>query len=440
MRDRPLPRYLSHIMTGLLLTANLTPAQSFQQPPLTLAESRPTAGAAFGIALAIGDFNNDKIADLAVSNSAERVFIFYGRTTPRTTPDRTLSSRETGIAFGMALAAGDWNGDGRTDLAIGAPEASNSEDSFFDGRVIIYPGSSNFGTSPVTLRSPIPPDPDFLTGGLFGYALASGDVDGNKVSDVIVSAWYLDATVILYGGRTIGSRRTILKGNTIGEQFGFAVAAGDVNKDGFADVAIGAPFGGPTGTGAVYLFFGGKTLSGRPDLILPNPHPPSDPEDSTFASALAIADLNGDGYADIIVGAPNTSPKELAPGRVYIFFGGTTLRNTPDLVLENSTPAFGYSLATGDLNGDGTSDLVVSAIGATVNTRPRAGQVHIFLGGSAIGPTAHMILDPPSPEAEGEFGSAMAIGDLNRDGKADLAISAPGVARRAGRVFLYLGR
>ncbi len=444
MRDRSLLRCPPHIMAWLLLIANLTPAQSFQQPPLVLTESRPTADAAFGTVLAIGDFNTDKIADLAVSNSAERVFIFYGHTTPRTTPNLTLSSREAGIAFGKALAAGDWNRDGRTDLAIGAPEASNSEDSLFDGRVIVYPGASRFGTSPVTLRSPIPPDPDFLTGGLFGDALASGDVDGDGASDLIVSAWFLDATVILYGGRTIGSRRTILRGNIIGEQFGFAVAAGDVNKDGFADVVIGAPFGGSNEAGAAYVFLGRKSLGSRPDLTLPNPHPPSDPANSTFASVLAVADLNGDGYADIIVGAPNTSPDEPAPGRVYIFFGGATLRNTPDLILEDPTAQaqsrFGYSLAAGDLNGDGVPDLLVSAPGATVNNRPQVGRVYVFLGGGTIGPNANAILEPQSPEAEGEFGTAMAIGDLNGDGKADLAISAPGAARRAGRVFLYLGR
>lgn len=447
---------------ALLLTRSTMLAQSspFQPQPLILTESRPVAGACFGSALAIGDFNNDKTSDLAVSapcaleNRAERVFIFYGRQTLQRTPNLTLSTREAGIGFGFTLAAGDWNRDGRTDLAVGAPEASNSnsedsEEPFWDGRVIIYHGAFNFGANSTTVRSPLPPDPDSLIGGRFGDSLASGDMDGDGTSDLIVGAWLLDTVVVLYGGNTIGSRRTILRGGIVGEQFGFAVAAGDINKDGFADILIGAPFGGSNGTGAVYVFLGGKSLSSRPNVTLPNPHPPANPEvtDPTFASSLAVADINGDGYADAIVGSPNTSegdPTESRPGRVYIYFGGPTLNSAPDLILQEPDPqatsAFGYALAVGDLNGDGTADLAVSAIGATVGNRQRAGRVYLFYGGPAIGPNPNFILESPSPEAGAEFGTAMAIGDLNRDGKPDLAVGAPGASRRAGQVFLYLGR
>lgn len=440
---------MKRLLIGLFLIGSTVFPQS---SPLILTEPRPTADAAFGSALAIGDFNNDGTLDLAVSNGNERVFIFYGRPTLRQTPDRTLSTSETGIGFGSALASGDWNRDGRTDLAVGAPEASNSEDSFLDGKIFVYLGVSNFGANRTTLRSPLPPDPDSMMGGLFGEALATGDVDGDGTSDLIAGAWLLDATVISYGGRTIGSRRTILQGG-LGEQFGFAVAAGDVNKDGFADVLIGAPFGGPNGAGAVYVFFGGRTLSSRPNLTLPNPHPPADLDvmGSTFASALIAADINGDGYADIIVGSPNTSedsedsqPDDPRPGRVYVYFGGPSVSNVPGLILEDPTPraasAFGYALAAGDLNGDGTADLAVSAYQAVVDNRQRAGRVYVFYGGSAIGPNANLIVDPPNPEAGAEFGAALAIGDLNRDGKPDLIVGAPGFARRAGRVIVYLGR
>jgi len=118
--------------------------------------------------------------------------------------------------------------------------------------------------------------------------------------------------------------------------------------------------------------------------------------------------------------------------------------NVPGLILEDPTPraasAFGYALAAGDLNGDGTADLAVSAYQAVVDNRQRAGRVYVFYGGSAIGPNANLIVDPPNPEAGAEFGAALAIGDLNRDGKPDLIVGAPGFARRAGRVIVYLGR
>jgi hypothetical protein len=444
---------MRRLAIGFVLIGSTVFSQSFQTPPLVLTDSRPTADAAFGSALAIGDFNADGIQDLAVSTFNERVLIFYGRATLQRTPNRALTAREAGIGFGAALAAGDWNRDGRTDLAIGAPDASNSEDppSMFDGKVIVYRGASNFGTNPMTLRSPIPPlpvdpdVPDFGTmGGHFGEALAAGDVDGDRTSDLIVSASWLDAVAILYGGTQIGSRRTILQ-NIAGEflELYFAVAAGDVNKDGFADVLIGAPFGGPNRNGAVYVFFGGRSLSSRPNLTLPNPRPASDPDvrDSTFASSLAAADLNGDGYADIIVGDPSQSYP-----RVYVYLGGPTVSTTPALILQESVPRtgsyFGYALAAGDLNGDGIADLAVGAPAISEDSEEgqRAGQVHVFYGGSAIGPTANLVIDPPSPVAGMEFGTALAIGDLNRDGKPDLVVGAPGAARRAGQVIVYLGR
>jgi hypothetical protein len=245
-----------------------------------------------------------------------------------------------------------------------------------------------------------------------------------------------------------------------GAIFGRTAAVGDINGDGWADVLIGAPAslsppasGTPTsvaddldgdgsepqGDGQAFVFLGPDLTT---VLTLDNPLPQ---KLADFGRALDVGDVNGDGFADVIVGAHRSVVDGLVYAGLAFVFLGPDLTNV--FILQSPTPQanahFGRTMGTGDLNNDGFVDIIVGAAHATVDDIKAAGLAFVFLGGSPFDPTADLTLQDPQPEEVAHFGRAMAVGDLNNDGIADLVISASrsdvsGIAD-AGQVFIFLG-
>jgi hypothetical protein len=234
-----------------------------------------------------------------------------------------------------------------------------------------------------------------------------------------------------------------------------ALDTGDVNGDGIDDLLVGARFGDGPGNGRqdagdVYLIFGRSELPSEIDLAADNPgvvvHGAAANDQLGYDAILA--DLNGDGLDDLVLAAPfSPRPDSPAPtGVVYAVFGRGDLdpvvdlsETTPDAVLlgAGSTDYFGDSLAAGDVNGDGTDDLI---IGATFARRPpevenpgaQAGAAYVVFGGPDLAGTLDMaqgeydlavygVSDMPHAD---ELGDKVAAGDLNADGLADVAITA----------------
>jgi hypothetical protein len=142
-------------------------------------------------------------------------------------------------------------------------------------------------------------------------------------------------------------------------------------------------------------------------------------------------DVNGDGYADLIVGASSQDNPETNEGQAYVFFGSATGPSlTPDVTLDNPLDqahgSFGFSVASaGDVNGDGYADLIVGA-SSQDNPETNEGQAYVYFG-SATGPsvTPDVTLDNPLDQANGYFGRSVAsAGDVNGDGYADLIVGA----------------
>jgi len=247
------------------------------------------------------------------------------------------------------------------------------------------------------------------------------------------------------------------------DNFAHAVAAaGDVNKDGFADVIVGA-WGADTAgpdAGAAYMFFGGREgIKGKnatdADIVLKG----EATIDYFGFSVGGNCDLNGDGYADVFVGAPLNDKGAKDAGAVYIFYGGPKGPSpTPSHIIRgiNEGDQFGYEVAcAGDLNKDGVADLVVGAPLEDLNipgdlSGPDTGAVYIFFG-SKEGIRAASAKEASRAIrgiAAGDwFGNAIArVGDVNKDGVDDLLVGAyrnapgpPDRYRNAGAAYIFYG-
>ena len=163
------------------------------------------------------------------------------------------------------------------------------------------------------------------------------------------------------------------------------------------------------------------------------------------AAAGTAGDVNGDGYSDLIVGAPFYSGGQAQEGRVYVFHGSATgFAATPSWIVESNTPSalFGFAAGTaGDVNGDGFDDVIVGAPlfgGPEVNE----GKVFVYLG-SAAGLSATPIWTLEMNQPQGQLGIAVGTaGDVNGDGFSDVIIGAPFLDNGQsdeGRAFVYLG-
>lgn len=357
-------------------------------------------------------------------------------------------SYQAGSQAGWALASGDFNGDGRADLAVGAPESG--VDGYYppiapagEGRVDIYYGSAaGLSTVPaLTLHGT-------TVGGQFGSALAcAGDVDNNNADDLVVGAPAVmdeagTGRVYLFRGTPAGLSGTPATtiagpnfddgyGGLYGTGFGRTLApAGDVDKDGFDDVLVGAPdLPVLWYYGKVFLFAGsaaGLSASatweiGSDQLVDEEGYAPYG-----LGSSLASGDMNGDGWRDLLVGAPSfnyySDAKDLSSA--HLFAGGASGYSVVPAWSGNSgvvgsTTAYGIALAVGDVNDDGKDDFAVGA--SYVNSYN--GAAYLYHGAATMGLiTTHWTREGSAYQ----YGMALSIGDLNNDGFADLAVGAGG--------------
>jgi hypothetical protein len=391
-----------------------------------------------------GDGSGDVVVGAPLAGGGDgRAYVFPGGSsgTP-VAPTVSLHAPEGAVEhFGESIAcAGDLNGDGYADLAVGAPELTTQT-----GVVHLYfGGPSGLRAVPdQTVTSPRPPD-----GRFGGVVAAAGDVDGDGYGDLLVAAVGSATTpgrVFLYRGGPSGVVTPAASQLAGGGRFGTAIAgAMDLDADGFADLAVGA-YRTSTDAGEVYVFHGSATgFASTATLTLPSPTGAG----SEFGFALASAgDLDGDGYTDLAVGAPNAASSDApvgdaglirAPGRVLVWRGSAAgLGATATLNLIPGTGSgsrFGASLAATDLTGDGYSDLAVGAFGTNV----REGRVYVYAGSDT--PSTVPVISISGPAADSDFGRAIAaVGDADRSGLDDLVVGAPRTASSAGRAYVYRG-
>jgi hypothetical protein len=382
----------------------------------------------FGSALASGDFDGDGFADLAVGIPGEdlgkgAVQIIYGTAFGLSAADNFIFTEDMfaegfnlGAAnLGASLAAGDFNGDGRDDLAIGAPERAIG-------------GRSGAGTVHV------------VWGSAAGLTLA-GDVRlSQNLPGLIPDPQDADN----------------------GDDFGRALCAGDFNKDGRDDLAVGVPLEDLlpwSDAGAVQVFYGaangftagdfitrggfegGSDIQGTPD------------SSDQFGWSIAAGDFDHDGADDLAIGVPGDSVAGDFTGALHVLYGapgGLTemdnqmIRQSGSLPASSSLPSaasamedLGWSLAAGDCNGDGFADLIASAPGEDILPDNIDGGAFFAIPGSAAGllPASARMLRPGgggpdgsvglAPAPNDKFAFSLACGDFNNDGLCDVISGIP---------------
>ena len=458
--------------SGLSRSALLVATLALATGGAVAAPASPAAAAA--VLPTVSDFDKDGTEDVAAeardqSTGLSKIVVRYGGTRAPAVVTPPGGWQASPLMLDETLAPGDFNGDGYDDLAAADAGAAGDE----SGGVWVFWGSSQ-GLSGSTSLPPrffdqnsagVPGVPE--PGDYFGSALAAGDLNGDGRTDLAIGARGEDAgstqetgsVTVMFGAPTgFAATSKVYSQDTTyvpgvaeaGDEFGAALAVGDVTGDGRLDLAVSAigenavgmlhllpgSSTGPTGTGSSGLTASALGISGTLQY---------------FGASLAIGDVNGDKRGEVVAGAAfgQLRSTSRACGFLAVVRGAATLSSTGSRLIDQDTAgvpggceefdSFGWRVAAGDLTGDGRADLVVSAPGEAIGSLTDAGAYTVLLGSATgVTTTGSFGISQDSPnvpgatEAKDVFGQSIQVRDVNHDRRADVVIGAPSENSGAG--------
>lgn len=382
-----------------------------------------------------------------------------------------------------SLAAGDVNGDGFQDLIAtdstltvsGRARAGAAFVLFGDGdffsQTIYDLALSDWDLKILGAAAGDDLGGDNLLGGMLSTGAASGDVNGDGVDDIALGAHLADANgrsdsgkvYLLFGDSGFASGTTldlasqadvtILANETINE-FGSALAIGDINADGIADLLAGYHYGSSgtfTSEGRVYAFYGRSSFPLTINLASVNPDVRilgASPNDE-LGRRVAVSDVNGDGVLDLIATADGWNA---GAGAVYGFFGRSGFPSlislssqSPDFLVQGQDVgnAIGSTLIAGDFNGDGVGDFMFSSRDGERPGFNAEGRTFVLFGRRSGLPSVFQVSgDEADVIINGgvdgyQLGDWLGAGDLDGDGADEILIAAPFVDSSRGRLLLF---
>ncbi|MFF3345970.1 FG-GAP-like repeat-containing protein [Streptomyces sp. NPDC002779] len=444
-----------HNKTALLLATALTTG---------LLCALPAGSAAAAPSGLSGDFNGDGYRDLAIGaplakigtkSNAGYVGVVYGTASGLDTTKRQIISQATtgipgtpeyGDSFGDRLTTGDLDGDGYTDIVVGVHGERIGTTDEYGALTVLWGGASGI-TGGTDISSPLPEHRNEL-----GWSVATGDFDGDGDTDLAAANLALPELNIVEGPFTRTGQAAGLTGIDTYERTGVTtdqIAAGDVTGDGRTDLLV---MGYEDITDGVRTR--GVLYKGSASGLVPG---------SKVAGgyAAAIADVNKDGYGDIVTGnfseKSTDEPNGGLGGAITVTYGASTglSTRTPARFTQDTTGVpgtaekndrFGWSVAAGDTNGDGYQDIAVGVADESLGSKADAGSV-VVLRGSASGLTGTGAKSfsqdttgvPGTAESYDYFGDSVFLTDADQDGRAELIAGARGENDGAGAVWVLRG-
>ncbi|MGB5661012.1 MAG: integrin alpha [Thermoanaerobaculia bacterium] len=436
---------------------------------------------------ATGDFNNDGFADLVVASRFYNsglyrsgvVWVFYGSENgPSTTPNLTINPPQLAMNgfFGEVVATLNVDGDEYDDLLVGMTNYDVNAN-WDEGAVFLYYGSDTGLDGSYDWK---------VTGtALYAHtgleAASAGDIDNDGYDDIIIGARRYDAcngtmpiinhAYVFMGSESLLGDTTVATADwyAMGDQcvpfddagFGINVgSAGDVNGDGYGDIFVGAPLydAGQANEGKLFVWHGSDTgLGDTGSTANADWTAEGDQADArlgtTAQTAVVSADLNGDGYDDLIAGSRLYDHLQSNDGVVAVWYGSDTglgASGTPSnadwLTFGGLGDQLGSNVRVLDYNGDGLHDLLIGCLGHMVGADSAAGMGLIWLGnedGPGMGgSSAYADWMVEGDQASSYLGWSLTAGDMNGDGEEAVFIVAPYydlVYKDAGKVWAFPG-